>query len=267
MCTSYSSTLFSALVIYFIYSGIKDYGKMNCATPIETWFIGNLFVVLSTIMLVDNLQNLGNFPPFIMIAWIFSLIALVLFIPIWNMLGTYWIIKNLILGNKCLEPISVFLILAGQGMVYFLYLSLFAEGWKKLRAMRKSTEQMRLIGKTLDEMYKGEKQMSKPELTRFISTNQTILEKMNILDIEKEIIKQHCSTLVTEDNPANECTICLSPLEKDQMATRIGCEHLFHYNCLTEWFKMKPNCPICRKPFRPAMLELYLENIDPENRA
>ena len=28
----------------------------------------------------------------------------------------------------------------------------------------------------------------------------------------------------------------------------IGCEHLFHKNCIVEWGKYKQDCPTCRHP-------------------
>jgi hypothetical protein len=267
MCKSYTSTLFSALIIYLIYSAIKDYGHLKCATPIEAWLIGNDFVLLSMIVLTEVFTDMANFAPALVILFILYLLMLLVFIFVWNILGTYWLIKNLVLGNNCEEPFNVAMIFLGQGLVYLLYAWGIVEGVKHYKQYRQMAQRTRLIEKDLDNLYKGDKRMSRPELTRFINKHHTILEKINILDIEKDILKQHCSREVTENNPSNECTICLCAIEEGQLESKVGCDHTFHYNCLTEWFKMKPTCPICRNPFRPAMLERYFANIDPENRA
>ncbi|MFH4974018.1 hypothetical protein AB6A40_000727 [Gnathostoma spinigerum] len=44
------------------------------------------------------------------------------------------------------------------------------------------------------------------------------------------------------------CCICLGPLSDE---THLSCcPHLFCYLCLTEWIKMKPCCPMCKRPIK-----------------
>lgn len=61
-------------------------------------------------------------------------------------------------------------------------------------------------------------------------------------------------------NDYNECPICLDYISYDNIITdnilniknKNGviqlnkCKHIFHYNCLTEWFKKESSCPLCR---------------------
>lgn len=43
-----------------------------------------------------------------------------------------------------------------------------------------------------------------------------------------------------------ECAICMSPhVEK----SRLNCGHVFCFNCLAEWCRVKLQCPTCRQPF------------------
>lgn len=55
---------------------------------------------------------------------------------------------------------------------------------------------------------------------------------------------------------STDCSICLetikavaspSPLE----AKRLDCSHIFHKECIGEWVKRIPNCPLCRADVKP----------------
>lgn len=48
------------------------------------------------------------------------------------------------------------------------------------------------------------------------------------------------------------CTICLRNTKT--VAVTMACRHVFHRNCIVEWFKQKNECPLCRK-------ELFKERI------
>jgi len=42
----------------------------------------------------------------------------------------------------------------------------------------------------------------------------------------------------------NECSICFDSMEHSKNILRCG--HSFHEECINEWIKIKPNCPLCR---------------------
>lgn len=42
------------------------------------------------------------------------------------------------------------------------------------------------------------------------------------------------------------CSICLSDFEPEDSVSAPLCNHTFHVNCLSEWVKYKPDCPVCR---------------------
>ncbi|KAG4211391.1 hypothetical protein ERO13_A02G101101v2 [Gossypium hirsutum] len=45
----------------------------------------------------------------------------------------------------------------------------------------------------------------------------------------------------------NTCSICLSEYQaKETIRTMPDCNHYFHANCIDEWFKLNPACPVCR---------------------
>lgn len=61
--------------------------------------------------------------------------------------------------------------------------------------------------------------------------------------VQLDIEKRNCrSTEVDQD-----CGICKEKFKLGEKLTTLDdCEHTFHYNCIDEWGKYKPECPLCR---------------------
>lgn len=67
------------------------------------------------------------------------------------------------------------------------------------------------------------------------------------------------------------CVICydtinLQPTLKMDNERILDCSHIFHENCIGEWFKEKENCPICRRcvsitPSKASNQKITLEEI------
>jgi hypothetical protein len=53
-------------------------------------------------------------------------------------------------------------------------------------------------------------------------------------DPNKESHKEFCS-----------CRVCLEEYKEGGELGILPCKHFFHYNCIQEWGKRKPNCPYC----------------------
>ncbi|KAH7646864.1 ring finger [Cryptosporidium bovis] len=41
------------------------------------------------------------------------------------------------------------------------------------------------------------------------------------------------------------CAICLSNIGDDDLIRSLPCSHIYHYNCIDEWVKVKSSCPLC----------------------
>ena len=57
------------------------------------------------------------------------------------------------------------------------------------------------------------------------------------------------------------CTICLDVIESEPYF--LPCVHGFHHDCIRNWIKEKPVCPICKIPIyvnTPEKLEIYNYN-------
>ena len=90
--------------------------------------------------------------------------------------------------------------------------------------------------------------------------NHTFVELLNLLReiCIKQVVEGLPSVQISE-NQVNEnfkCTICLSEFEMAEEACQLRCnqQHIFHRNCIKEWFKRENHCPICRQP---AFLQRY----------
>lgn len=59
------------------------------------------------------------------------------------------------------------------------------------------------------------------------------------------ILDQSVSTL-DGDGDILICIICYDALLSGYEATKFPCNHLFHQECILEWFYVKLECPICR---------------------
>lgn len=72
--------------------------------------------------------------------------------------------------------------------------------------------------------------------------------------IEKYYHKMVFNHLFNEINPDeieeclyNICSICLEEYDNEKGVCKLRCEHIYHKECISEWFKSNNNCPLCRK--------------------
>lgn len=43
------------------------------------------------------------------------------------------------------------------------------------------------------------------------------------------------------------CIICCNDIGDNSFITDLpDCRHMYHYNCISEWFKVNSTCPICK---------------------
>ena len=44
-----------------------------------------------------------------------------------------------------------------------------------------------------------------------------------------------------------QCSVCLEEMKKGEEVCELKrCGHVFHNECVNEWFKTKNSCPVCR---------------------
>lgn len=49
-------------------------------------------------------------------------------------------------------------------------------------------------------------------------------------------------------DPVNKCAICLDPylLNPENKCLQLSCNHIYHLQCITDWFAQHNSCPTCR---------------------
>jgi hypothetical protein len=68
----------------------------------------------------------------------------------------------------------------------------------------------------------------------FNTLNKKTVDKNNLIEYESK-----------------ECNICMDTYKIDDIVIKLGCNHLFHVNCIKNWLcKEKITCPVCRKDVR-----------------
>ena len=69
--------------------------------------------------------------------------------------------------------------------------------------------------------------------------------------LDEEIINSFPKSIVDDINKLEEkkCVICLEEFKNGDEKTTVPCFHIFHPNCINEWFKKHDTCPICKTKF------------------
>ena len=48
----------------------------------------------------------------------------------------------------------------------------------------------------------------------------------------------------------NNCVICYNDFGDDSFLTDLPkCHHIYHYKCISEWFKVNSKCPMCKEDY------------------
>jgi len=57
----------------------------------------------------------------------------------------------------------------------------------------------------------------------------------------------HCNKSIRISKKTTECSICLGMIEKNNVVATLVCQHIFHDACLSQWKRIRSNCPLCRQ--------------------
>lgn len=104
---------------------------------------------------------------------------------------------------------------------------------------------------------------------RLAQAMETALAHLESLAVDVEVANPPASkesidglpeTLVLEDHTAigqeQCCPICCSEYIKDDIATELPCHHFFHKPCVSIWLQKSGTCPVCRRHFPPAVIDV-----------
>lgn len=66
----------------------------------------------------------------------------------------------------------------------------------------------------------------------------------------------------TTDKKYDECSICSDKYQKKEDVSVLDCGHVYHPNCIKEWGKYKPSCPVCKAEISTYINQTGVEDID-----
>jgi len=101
-------------------------------------------------------------------------------------------------------------------------------------------------------------ELEEPHPREFVPETEAIQEDFSIMLVgvalnpitspaSSEAMEQ-CPTLHYEEVPerCSECCVCKNSFEKNSNILMLPCTHIFHKTCVTDWFRIKNTCPMCR---------------------
>jgi hypothetical protein len=83
------------------------------------------------------------------------------------------------------------------------------------------------------------------EIQRII--DETPLPPIRPTPVDKKRLKKITKNYILPESLKDPCCICLSSLQANERVRCLACTHLFHIQCIDNWFKRNNKCPLCRK--------------------
>lgn len=84
-----------------------------------------------------------------------------------------------------------------------------------------------------------------------ISEENIYLETIDSETIDKKITIKKLREIseICKSTQNMLCPICKAEVKKGDIIRKLNCNHLYHPNCIDEWFDDNTNCPTCMKEF------------------
>lgn len=53
-------------------------------------------------------------------------------------------------------------------------------------------------------------------------------------------------SFVYQDTDEKVCAICYTQIKCREIVTALECKHIYHTDCISQWFENNTSCPLCR---------------------
>lgn len=271
MKLGFASWLLTIALLGFSSYGIYHATSLECHNyRIQPWLIVLYSIIIANrvlyVGLVEGYEIVVNQATFI--ACMFSaFIILGIFTCIWTIVGTRWVIKELLADDSCISGIDFWTSIFFLVTIYTLFLAFFVLVLYACYAVSKNDDLIKAFKAELNQIYVDQEHVCALDVNKFISKYRALLNAEPIMDIENYILMQYCSKRVKHDDQEEECDVCLVAFEPGDLKTSIDCRHIFHYDCVLGWYKLKSHCPYCRQPFREGLIKAYYANVTERKHA
>ncbi|XP_057965626.1 uncharacterized protein LOC131156179 [Malania oleifera] len=135
----------------------------------------------------------------------------------------------------------------GWGLVAFLELNTVAD----IDAEAEITELLSEVQRAIDAAFDDPSPSEGPSANNLIqSVKREIYRRAKVIEKGKEKkgeAEAEREGKGTEEEEGVVCAVCLDEIEDGAECSRLGCSHLFHYDCILPWLQRQhDSCPMCR---------------------
>jgi hypothetical protein len=89
-----------------------------------------------------------------------------------------------------------------------------------------------------------------------------VMKNRCVQQVERRRCRLPCiKGLVTCHVHASECCIC--QCKNTSESATLGCGHIFHSQCISQWFGHVRRCPMCRSYNKPTNIHIFYEHDAP----
>lgn len=150
--------------------------------------------------------------------------------------------------KPCLVGVDGMFLILFQICSFLALLSFIGEIFNILKMRKREKEKKNL----LSSFYLDTKAYIHEDFRSFRKRNRFLIENEILHDVEVDYLLSLCKDASKQ---GEECIVCLQKYPENSQVVRLGCQHCFHGACITNWLKVSPKCPSCKKYFRPYLLQ------------
>lgn len=89
--------------------------------------------------------------------------------------------------------------------------------------------------------------MSYEELLRLEEDVGSVSKGLSNMDIRKIPTVKYNKKKYTEND---KCVICQEEFKENEIVSKLGCNHIYHSNCIRQWLKSNKKCPFCMQEIK-----------------
>lgn len=271
MSVSVKNAIALAAIFAVCLHGVYQTSTLDCGEPklrawITIWYIVIMAYSLLFLVILFN-NDLDRDPNLLIVTVLTAGMLLGVFSSIWVFAGTGWIIQDISAEESCLRGLNLWvsvLILAAVYLFYLFFILLFIyftiiDG--------KAVVLRRKFFSELNKMYSNKVGVTKGEIDSFLEKYKDLSGAEPITEVERSVLLSYSNKTAASSDEGAECGVCLMGLDEKDLKISINCKHVFHYECIIGWYKVKMNCPYCRQSFREGLLMAHARNLDDRRQA
>lgn len=81
-----------------------------------------------------------------------------------------------------------------------------------------------------------------------VTINNTLYDPIRETPLDQEILRLIPEWKVSDNTKKTlkDCVVCMTEYNNDETLITLPCFHIYHKDCILEWFKTNDTCPLCK---------------------